>query len=1762
MRRRRVTYVPQMEAVECGAASLAMVLAFHGHHAPLPEVREACGVARDGATAKRIVQAARKYGLEPRARRLEPAQLAEVTTPAILHWEMNHFVVLERWTAKEAFLVDPAMGRRVVAAEQFSRSFTGVCIELAPGPDLKRRAHEPLAARRFFSALRGNLGALAMVAGTSLALSMLLLALPLVTQLIIDHVLLRGRTSWLYLVGVGALALVAFHLVLDLIRGAIVIRLKAAIERSVTQGFVAHLLRLPLPFLLQRGTADLMSRVQGNRVLRDLLAGESTAVLIDSVLLVLWLSLMIWYEPFLGAVVAVAGAVYVGLFFAARPAQVRRYQERLLKDVKESSQLVQMIRGIATLRSAGTESTSHNRWLNALVEALNASARETDIQDRVQAALALVRGAVPVAVLAIGALRVLDGHTTPGTLVGFQMLQAGVLLPLSKLVYTLLRLQVLPVILGRMNDVLDTAPEPTPRRAAPPFDGTVQFEHVSFRYGPAAPLVLDGIDLTIRRGEKVAIVGPSGSGKSTLARLLLALYQPTEGRVLIDDVDLAALDPATARRQIGVVLQDTATFEGTVRDNISLYHPEANIEDVMNAARIARIHDDITALPRGYDSSLAGGVLSGGQRQRLALARAVLHRPAILILDEATSALDAVTEAAIEDYLTTRPCTRLVIAHRLSTVRSAHRIVVLEAGRIVEQGTHAELMAAHGVYAALASKGEQSAPARTTASPVAPLVSGDDLMRFEALAFLTARQRQALCEVLQRTSYAAGTTMVEQGTQAPGLFLVERGRVEVRIDEPGLPPLTVARLEPGQLFGEVSLLDGSLSTADTVAADAVTVLQLPYARYRELRDGREPLWAALLVGLARTAARRLDDSEIELHKLGEQGFTPPFVAAAVATSAALSLAETGLGSALSTAELAELEAVGDHQRHPEGHVLRTDGELADCLLLLLDGQVMARRQGGAPKLRGPGTLLGGREYFDRSRPDGLGCTSPVRLFRLRYDALDRLLEAGSGAGHKILSHLAQELARRFRLTGALLREAVAEKKGEKAQALRARREASALAREHESAFSIARAVGRLPVVTHGEAPWALACCLTALLHFHGRPVPFATVAETVGAGTRREPQELELAALHFGLAVRRMDLTAPELCYLEQPLLVAWRDGGWVLAERWLRDELWIMSPLGGRIAVPASELAGHMLGPCYEILPDSARGVQLSPWRRMLALLASRRRAVVATLAATGAMQLAAVAMPVALGAVIGVVLPSSDANLLTVIVVAATSLVLFQTWAGFWRSRVALYLRSHFDRDLLNQLMAHVLRLPLGYIERERPGELLQRFQSVRVLRELLTTQGATAVLDGLVLVLAIVPVFSLAGSLGLLVLAAIAVHVLAMLLSYRKLRALAAAQLHESGVQQDRLMEVLNGLTTLRATGAEDGGLKRWLPAYRRELECELGQQRLLGHLVALLTATREAAVVSFTFLGAAAVLRGESSLGALVAAQGVGVMLFASMHGTFGQYLGFVRGAVHLGRVREILSVQIEQPGADVRPPGRLRGRIELERVGFRYTDDGPMVLDGVSLTVEPGSKVALVGASGCGKSTLAKLLLGFYLPTSGQIRFDGRDVAHLDLREVRRQIGVVLQETFLFGASIRANLSLNAPDAHMDAVRAAARTAAIEELIESLPMRYDTILAEGGATFSGGQRQRLAIARALVHNPAILLLDEATSALDNAAQDAVERNLRQSSCTRVVVAHRLSTIRDADQILVMDHGRIVERGKHDELVERRGAYYALVKAQLG
>ncbi|MEU8321379.1 peptidase domain-containing ABC transporter [Nonomuraea sp. NPDC048881] len=702
---RRLPVLLQNTDTECGAACLAMVLCHHGHRTTLHQVAERLQVGRDGLSAKAVVDGARDHGLKARAFSLAPEDLARVPLPAVAHWEFNHFIVVERWSPDRVDVVDPGHGRRRLTPEEFGAGFTGVLLVFEPGEGFRRGTTSAASAwrREFVRTLfRRRRGLLAQLIAASLLLQVLGLALPMFSQLLLDSIVPRRAVDVLSLLGVSVLLAGAAQLVIGYLRAALLVAVRARADQELTESLVSHLVTLPYRYFQQRGKGDLVTRAGSVSTLGDILTGQVVAALLDGPLAVGYLVLVYLWDPVFGLALTGLAVLQTVLLLATTSRIATLTRQELTALSASQTSLIQTITGIETLKASGAEKRAVDQWSSHFARQLNADVRAGLTRGLLESALAAIRVTAPLGLLWLGAWRVLDGQLTVGALVALNAIALGALTPLGSLMTGLQSLQQAGAHFDRLSDILASEPEPSNGIEVLRLRGAVELRGVSFRHDPRAPWTVRDVSVSIRPGQKVALVGASGSGKSTLARLLLALHTPVLGEIRYDGVPAAELNLRTLRRQFGVVTQDPSLFNGSIRENIALNEPGASLERVVAAARLAALHDEIMDMPMGYETMLTdGGGLSGGQRQRLALARAVLSRPKVLLLDEATSNLDSATEAAIEANLSRLVQTRIVIAHRLSTVRDADLILVIDAGRVVQRGTHDELTAIGGKYAEL-----------------------------------------------------------------------------------------------------------------------------------------------------------------------------------------------------------------------------------------------------------------------------------------------------------------------------------------------------------------------------------------------------------------------------------------------------------------------------------------------------------------------------------------------------------------------------------------------------------------------------------------------------------------------------------------------------------------------------------------------------------------------------------------------------------------------------------------------------------------------------------------------------------------------------------------------------------------------------------------------------------------------------------------------------------------------------------------------------
>ncbi|MBK8168025.1 MAG: peptidase domain-containing ABC transporter [bacterium] len=705
----------------------------------------------------------------------------------------------------------------------------------------------------------------------------------------------------------------------------------------------------------------------------------------------------------------------------------------------------------------------------------------------------------------------------------------------------------------------------------------------------------------------------------------------------------------------------------------------------------------------------------------------------------------------------------------------------------------------------------------------------------------------------------------------------------------------------------------------------------------------------------------------------------------------------------------------------------------------------------------------------------------------------------------------------------------------------------------------------IPVICQSSATDCGAACLAMILGAFGRHVPVEDLRTSMGpARDGVSAQAIIATAAGYGLDGRGVALDLDELPHLPRASVLHWEFRHFVVFDRVRRGRVRIIDPGVGVQELTMAEFGRRFTGVAIVF----ERGTDFHPGGQARRPVHERIRRFITdsgllgrVLGASALMQLFGLGLPVLTGALVDDVVQSADLHLWRALGAGAALLVAMNFLTALVRSHLLLQLRVRLDATLTTEFLSHLLSLPFAFFQARTAGDLMMRLNSNAVIREMITSVAIAGALDGilaagyLVGLLAVAP--QLAGIAALLA----AIRVAVILAARGRIRELTRESLAREAASQSYQVQIFGGITSLKAAGVEERALERWRRLFIDVLNVQVQRGRVDALVQAALGALGYASPLVILLAGGYLVLQGNLTLGTMLASSALASGFLAPVGSLAGLFLQLQELGGYLDRLDDVLSAAPEaEPGQAESP--QLRGRIELREVSFRYQPGSPLVVREVSLVIEPGEMVAIVGPSAAGKSTLAHLMLGLYRPTTGAVLFDDRDIAQLGPRSLRRQIGVVPQHPYIFAGSIRENIALAQPDSGLDDVAAAARLAQIDADVGAMPLGYETPVSEAGQGLSGGQRQRLALARALLGGPAVLLLDEATSALDAPTEAAVHDALQALRCTRIVIAHRLSTIRRATRIVVLEAGIVVESGSHDALVEQGGAYARLLGAQFG
>ncbi|GAB4150309.1 MAG: peptidase domain-containing ABC transporter [Sphingomonadales bacterium] len=686
---RRLPMVRQTEAAECGLACLAMILGYYGFRTDMAHLRRRFAISPKGMSLPSLLAAAEAMHVTCRPLKLELEALDKLALPAILHWNMNHFVVLKQVNGRNITIYDPAHGERRLSLAECSKHFTGVAIEMQPAQGFARAdERQRLRLSQLWSRLVGFKRIALQLLALSAVLQLFVLISPFYLQIVVDEVLTKFDTDLLLVLAIGFGLFTLIYVVANALRARLILFAGNMMSFQMMINVFHHLIRLPQDYFDKRHIGDIDSRFGSTVPIKKMLTEGLIGGVIDGAMAATTMILMLVYAPPLALVVLAAFLINVGLRLGLYRLFRQRSEEAILAEAEEHSNFIETVRGMMSIKLFGKETERERFWQNRLAEMVNADVRVGKVKIVFDVASKLLLGLETIIVVYLAARMVLAGDFTIGMLFAFMAYKALFSEKALALVELLLEFRILDLHLERLADIALSDQEAVGSADAPakPIKGDLSLRHVSFRYGDFEPYVLDDLNLEVKAGESIAITGPSGCGKTTLVKVMLGLLKPETGGVSIDGQPIEALGLRHVRAQVAAVMQDDRLFAGSLADNIGFFDPELDIERVMEAARLAAVHDDIMAMPMGYETLVGdmGTVLSGGQQQRVMLARALYHRPRMLFLDEGTAHLDAETEQQVNRSIAGLGITRVIIAHRAETVRSAGRVYLFEHGQLRE----------------------------------------------------------------------------------------------------------------------------------------------------------------------------------------------------------------------------------------------------------------------------------------------------------------------------------------------------------------------------------------------------------------------------------------------------------------------------------------------------------------------------------------------------------------------------------------------------------------------------------------------------------------------------------------------------------------------------------------------------------------------------------------------------------------------------------------------------------------------------------------------------------------------------------------------------------------------------------------------------------------------------------------------------------------------------------------------------------------------
>ncbi|MGK7941444.1 MAG: NHLP family bacteriocin export ABC transporter peptidase/permease/ATPase subunit [Crocosphaera sp.] len=1728
----------QREGTDCGAACLGIILTYYGRNITLMELRRHCGISRDGTNAGKIIKTARKYGLDATGGKASIEYLKTIQFPAIIFWNFNHFVVLEGFDAGSAYINDPASGRRKVSLCEFYQSYTGIVLEMQPSENFTTGGETKNLIKYLAARLQNAQITLIFIFLSGFFLSLIRLAIPAFSLIFVDEILIENNHDWLRPLLLGMAITIILQFIIAKVQFNYLRKLIIRLSISMNSKFIWHTLRLPMKFYTQRLAGDISDRTSLNDEVVELLS-QVANTLIDTVMLILYAILMSFYDWVLTLITIGFTLINVIALHLLRQFRIQANLKLSQEKGKLSGFILGSIQGIETVKAGGFESFLFARIAGIYAQVVN-SQQKLALQTQILNALPVLLTALTTSlVLILGGFRVMEGMMTIGMLVAFQSLVSTFLKPINQLVNFASTLQELEANLERLDDILDHPidQELKIRKSSQTSDkkyhedlnknkielsnlqltGKLELRKITFSYNPLKSPLIENFNLTLNPGQRIALIGKTGSGKSTIAHLICGLYQPLSGEILLDGNPRLSIPRSILAKSIAMVEQDIFLFAGTIRDNLTLWNPTISDADLMQACKDANIHNFIETLPGGYDSILLeGGInLSGGQKQRLEIARALVNNPRILVLDEATSSLDAETERIIDINLRRRGCACIVVAHRLSTIRDCDEIIVLNHGKVLERGTHQQLWYQGNFYRQLLQVDEGKIIDESFKRQVIQTIYKCEQNNSHDNNSTNLKSLINIPEESEVTQLEGNQTLLLD--QKHIVWLVKSGTVEI----------FYSLEKQGKFIGNRHYLftinEGDLIfNSDTLS-----------------NNNNNNKFQGKLLGLT--------FSQAELIKINLEHLTVD-----------LSLSKQWIIKIQKAVNKYAQEIQSDNSSLMQ--IKLKLNQFKDKNKILYWQEITTINNEVCRYLAKVIEEKYNQEIIDSEKLNNYNQ-------QMMTNTINDFVSVLTNQSHEQQCNASNQFTEQLLMVMGVIGRASGLK-------------IIAPSLDHNQYFNQSKLEKKLSSNSSEN--------LT---------LNFDSVDEQSYVNSFQPPKihlaYLEEIAKTSQFSLRKVNLKGKWWKKENGPLLT------WIKSENTpiallpnekhkyliFNSQTQTYTPINSRIASHLSTSAIMFYRPFPEII-NNAIDVFLFSIKGYQNDLG---KIIVLGMAAT----LLGMITPQATAILVNHAIPDSDQSLLWQLggglMAVAFGKSIFQLAQGIVSLRVETATESSLQPAIFNRLF----KLSPSFFSQFSTGDLLTRILAISQIRSLVGGATRRTLLNGFFSLLNLGLMLIYSQKLAVIALIISCITMIITIITGVILVRLERKQEQLSGEIQGFTVQLINGVQKLRIAAAEERSFSAWGKKYRPHIKLVKNIQQvndivsLIGEILPLVTS-----ILIFWFTIK------EIMTATLTGTSGLNMGTFLAFNTAMGSYLGGVTslsntvtdilGIIPLWeRAKPIIQSPLEISSYQAHP-GELTGNLALDNVSFSYQKHNfydhnkvlnqsvniheekwkncqnsalsKNVLNQINLEVKSGEFIAIVGPSGSGKSTLFRLLLGFEKPSQGNILYDGKNLAELDLQSLRQQLGVVLQNGKVVYGSIYNNIScggLVSPEMAWYA----ARQAGIDEDIEQMPMGMNTIVSETGNNLSVGQRQRLLIARALIHQPKILLFDEATSALDNHTQALVTDSLEKLKVTRIVIAHRLSTIRNADRIYVFSQGKIVQRGTFSELLKQEGLFNRLVSRQL-